>query len=269
MTIRERIAAAFSILTALASGGFIAAYFTGGHRFYEGVTLFVACAGFVAVFLAWAFWFIPHEQVVDEIHDYPSPQSDRSFESENVSTGLATLTRHKAVVRSLYVALGMFGLALIAPIRSLGPDPDKTLFHTKWRKGSRVARSDGSIVHVNDVNVGAMEAVFPENAIGDAMSQANLVRVPPGLMQSVGGNVVFSRICTHAGCPVALYRSSVHELICPCHQSVFNLARDCAVVSGPAARPLPQLPIAVADDGTLVATGDFPVPVGPGFWERP
>ena len=80
--------------------------------------------------------------------------------------------------------------------------------------------------------------------------------------------MVYSRLCTHAGCPVALYRADVKELICPCHQSVFDVLANGAVVAGPADHPLPRLPIEVGEDGVLRATGDFPDPVGPGFWER-
>jgi ubiquinol-cytochrome c reductase iron-sulfur subunit len=101
-----------------------------------------------------------------------------------------------------------------------------------------------------------------------------LIRVEPGLLQLPGeraawapdGFVAYSKICTHAGCPVGLYRSSEHTLICPCHQSEFDVLVGAQPISGPAARALPQLPIRLEADGTFVATGDFPEPVGPGFW---
>jgi ubiquinol-cytochrome c reductase iron-sulfur subunit len=82
------------------------------------------------------------------------------------------------------------------------------------------------------------------------------------------GIVAYSKICTHVGCPVALYEQQTHHLLCPCHQSTFDITNDCAVVFGPATRPLPQLQIAVDDQGYLIAKGDFSEPVGPSFWER-
>jgi ubiquinol-cytochrome c reductase iron-sulfur subunit len=40
------------------------------------------------------------------------------------------------------------------------------------------------------------------------------------------------------------------------------------VLFGPAARPLPQLPLTVDSEGYLAALHDFDEPVGPSFWER-
>ena len=102
-----------------------------------------------------------------------------------------------------------------------------------------------------------------------------LVRVNPGDLKedpekanwSYDGIVAYSKICTHVGCPVALYEQHTHHLLCPCHQSTFDLADHCKVVFGPAARPLPQLPIAVDDEGYLVAQSDFLEPIGPSFWD--
>ena len=70
------------------------------------------------------------------------------------------------------------------------------------------------------------------------------------------------------GCPVALYEQQTHHLLCPCHQSTFDVADGAKVVFGPAKRPLPQLPIAVDDEGYLIAQSDFDEPVGPSYWER-
>ena len=55
--------------------------------------------------------------------------------------------------------------------------------------------------------------------------------------------VAYSKICTHVGCPVALYEQTTHHILCPCHQSTFDAPRGATVIFGPAARPLPQLPI--------------------------
>jgi len=269
MSARERIVAAFLSLAIVASGGFVAAYVTGGSRLYEGVALTAAASLFCAAALGFAFWVLPHEQSVDEIEEYPSEPIDRAEQTRAIGDAARNVGRSKALARLLALALGAFGLALVVPIRSLGPNPGDTLFRTKWRKGSRLTRTDGSFVRADDMEVRGVEVVFPEGAIGDPMSQATLLRLPIGLVADApDGYVAYSRLCTHAGCPVALYRSSSHELVCPCHQSVFDAAANGAVRSGPADHALPRLPIA-DDDGVLRATGDFPVPVGPGFWERP
>ena len=85
---------------------------------------------------------------------------------------------------------------------------------------------------------------------------------------SYDGIVAYSKICTHVGCPVALYEQQTHHLLCPCHQSTFDLADSAKVVFGPAARPLPQLPLDVDSEGYLIARSDFNEPIGASFWER-
>ena len=95
------------------------------------------------------------------------------------------------------------------------------------------------------------------------------VTIPEGREDwHVDGIFAYSKICTHVGCPVALYEQQTHHLLCPCHQSTFDMTDHCKVIFGPAKRPLPQLPITVDDEGYLVATADFPEPTGPSYFER-
>ena len=84
----------------------------------------------------------------------------------------------------------------------------------------------------------------------------------------VGGHVAYSKICTHAGCPTSLFETQTAHLLCPCHQSTFKVDQGCKVIFGPAARALPQLPIAVDPNGYFFAQSDYLEPVGPSFWER-
>jgi len=78
----------------------------------------------------------------------------------------------------------------------------------------------------------------------------------------------YSKICTHVGCPISLWEQQTHHLLCPCHQSTFDLGNSGVVVFGPAARALPQLPITTDAEGYLVARSGFTVPVGPSYFER-
>ena len=80
--------------------------------------------------------------------------------------------------------------------------------------------------------------------------------------------VAYSNICTHVGCPVALYEQTTHHILCPCHQSTFDASAGASVIFGPAPRPLPQLPLMVDRNGYIAAASDFTQPVGPSFWER-
>jgi ubiquinol-cytochrome c reductase iron-sulfur subunit len=84
----------------------------------------------------------------------------------------------------------------------------------------------------------------------------------------IEGILCYSKICTHVGCPISLWEQQTHHLLCPCHQSTFDLADNGKVIFGPAARALPQLPLMLDDEGYLVAQSDFLEPVGPSYWER-
>lgn len=268
MIVKDRAIATALLLAMAGAVLFVVSYATGGDRLYEGLSLALSAAGLCGAAVGWAMWILPAEQVEDERDDYPSGPWERASEDREAESGLFEATRKKFLTRMLYTALGFFGIALIVPIRSLGPALGDSAFHTKWRKGMRMQREDGTFVKAADLNADSVATVFPEGAIGDAQSQTVLIRVAGGLAGSADGYYAYSKVCTHAGCPVALYRTAAKQLMCPCHQSVFDVIRDGAVVSGPADHALPRLPIEVSADGYLVATGDFPEPVGPGFWER-
>lgn len=265
---REGLIAAALALAALGSAGFMLSYALHADNQIEGATLALALIGFVGAAMGWAVWIIGPDQVVDQIEEYPSDQADRQDAAEELLASEAEVSRKGALLKFLYGALGVFGLALLFPLRSLGPAPDGTLWKTKWKRGDRLVRENGEIMTKDSLNVNSVVTVFPEGSIGDASSQTLLIRLPDGLGQSVDGYVAYSKICTHAGCPVALYRALAHELMCPCHQSIFDVLDGGKVLSGPADAALPQLPIAIDSRGYLRATAGYPVPVGPGFWER-
>lgn len=266
---RRELAIALALLvTVVGSGGFIAAYATGGSTFYEGIGLGGAALGLCFAALGWAFWILPKERTVDEIVTYPSPYNQQVAQDAAIERGIEQISRPRLLLAMLGGALACFGAALLVPIRSLGPKLGDALFHTAWRNGSLVVRDDGTPVHVADLEVDSALLVFPHDAVEDAASQVTLVRVTDSEAPQTHGYLAYSRVCTHAGCPVALYRAPDRQLLCPCHQSLFNVLADGSVVSGPADRALPRLPIVVGDDGLLRATGDFPKPVGPGFWEE-
>jgi ubiquinol-cytochrome c reductase iron-sulfur subunit len=268
-TIRERAIAAGLLLSILGSVGFMVAYAKQESTQWQGFALACVFGGFMIACLGWARWIIPHEQVVDLRDTYPQPVEERAGMVDWWEHSVAKINRRTWLSRMLYAALGIFGLAAIFPVGSLGPEPDGTLFHTRWKRGDRLQRADGSFMKAGDLNEEAVVTVFPEGSIGDAQSMAVLVKLPDGLVSDAPqGYIVYSKVCTHAGCPVALYRSADHRLICPCHQSAFDVTQNGDVISGPADHPLPRLPIQIASDGYLRAQGDFPEPVGPGFWEH-
>jgi ubiquinol-cytochrome c reductase iron-sulfur subunit len=187
---------------------------------------------------------------------------------------VAPIGRRKLLTRSL----GLGALALVGafsfPIRSLGPGPGNKLSRTPWRNGSKLVDDHGRPVKADEVSIGTLITVFPEGHTDAADAQAVLVRVGPDDVRPAEGRetwspegfLAFSKICTHAGCPVGLYQAATRQLLCPCHQSAFDVLKGAKPVFGPAARPLPQLPLEVGADGELRATGDFSEPVGPTYW---
>jgi len=268
--VRERAIAASLLLTILGSAGFAAAFWQHGSTQLMGGALAAAFIGLTLAFLGWSRWILPHEQVTDLRDTYPQPGDERAGEVDAFIHGAAVTTRKRWLTNMLYAALGTLGIAALFPIGSLGPPPGDALFHTRWRRGSRLMRPDGTPLKADDLNVDGVATVFPEGAAGDYNSMAVIVRLPDGVgKNTVDGLIAYSKACTHAGCPVALYRASDRRLVCPCHQSAFDVTDGAKVLDGPADRALPQLPIEVADDGYLRATGDFDGPVGPGFWQEP
>jgi ubiquinol-cytochrome c reductase iron-sulfur subunit len=182
----------------------------------------------------------------------------------------------RSFIRWLFAAFAALGVALITPIRSLGRTPSGALRHTNWAAGTPLVDASGERMTVGSLKVGGVETVFPEGHVGDAISQALLLRIDPTKLHAAPGRqdwshegyIVFSKVCTHAGCPVGLFENTSDQLLCPCHQSTFDVLHAAQPVFGPAPRPLPQLPITATSDGVLVASSDFNEPIGPGFWSR-
>lgn len=271
MRAERAVLVAFAVST-LASVGLVAVYVTGGNRSLEGILLGLGLGGLGAGIVVWATRLMDAPEVEEEREELASPADAKGLlemleQEEDVS-------RRTALVRMLVGAGGTLAAALAIPTLSLGPTPGSSLERTRWRSGMRLVDNEGNLVRPLDIPLEGVKTVFPEGHVGAADSQAVLIRLGPGLLELEGERaawapedcVAYSKICTHAGCPVGLYRSAAHELLCPCHQSTFDVLRAATPVFGPAARALPQLPLALDSDGYLVALGDFTEPVGPSYW---
>jgi ubiquinol-cytochrome c reductase iron-sulfur subunit len=271
----DRVVALSFVVAILAAFGLFVVYLRGGQTQLEGALLFLTLGGIGVGLLVWAKRLMPH--IVDETqsrHHAPVSERDQEEAAETVMGGVDELKRRTFLSRLLIGAAGALGLAALFPIRSLGEVPGDTPFFTKWKRGSRLVDVEGNVVTTDTLEVDSFTTVFPEGAVGSADSQAVLFMVDPDLLQlpedraegAPEGLVCYSKVCTHAGCPLGLYLAADHELRCPCHQSTFDVLNGAHPVYGPAPRPLPQLLIEVDDDGSLVAKGDFTEPVGPTFW---
>jgi ubiquinol-cytochrome c reductase iron-sulfur subunit len=264
------------VASALASAGLTVVYALGGQPQLEGALLAIALGGLALGLFLWAHRLLPSGPFVQERAVDPSSPDLLHETEEDFEEGAAPIERRNFLLRALAAAATALGVAAILPIRSLGRAPGQSLFRTAWTPGARLVTTDALPVVPDEVPVGGVLTVYPDGRTDAADSQTLLIRLAPGTYDPAPGRadwaaddfVAFSKICTHAGCPVGLYDPVSNQLFCPCHQSVFNVLDDATPVQGPATRPLPQLPLRFDDDGFLVAQSDYEEPVGPGFWNR-
>ena len=260
-----------AFLTSAASSlGLAVVYLLGGQPQLEGLFLGLSLGGIGIGSIGIAKRFLPQGPFVQE--------RKISFGSVEPDTDVGDLDelvgRRGFLAKLIALAFGSLGLAALFPIRSLGTRPGRELFTTPWREGLRLVTETGAALRPEDLPVHGVLTVFPQGHEDAADAQTLVIRLPegdeaPGPADASHENLVaFSKVCTHAGCPVGLYQAETRELFCPCHQSVFDVLQAAAPTGGPATRPLPQLPIGIDAEGYLVALGDFPEPIGPGFWSR-
>jgi ubiquinol-cytochrome c reductase iron-sulfur subunit len=258
-----------------------------------GSTLSIALLALGAGSMIWVRHLTPNIEIQEERHDLASAPADRAAFQRTFAEGAAIsqITKRPLIRRTMLLATLPLALAPVVLLRDLGPLPQTSLRTTVWRKGLRAVTLGGlRPLTPGDLSVaGSMITVIPEGYQNDqdALAKAGviLIKFEPGQLNVptnvVGGVLVasqnwtinntivaYSKICTHVGCPVALYEQTTHHILCPCHQSTFDASAGASVIFGPAPRPLPQLPLMVDADGYIAAASDFTQPVGPSFWER-
>lgn len=257
-----------------------------------GTCLAIALLALGAGSLIWVRHLTPNIEIAEERHDLRSAEEDRASFKRDFAEGAAIsqVTRRPLVRRTMLLATAPLALAPLVLLRDLGPLPQTDLRYTVWRKGLRAVTLGGNRpLRPSDISTpGSMITVIPEGYADDdnALAKAGviLIKFAPGELHVPtnhnGGTVVssmnwtvdnivaYSKICTHVGCPVALYEQTTHHILCPCHQSTFDAANGANVIFGPAARALPQLPLMLTSEGYIAAASDFVEPVGPSFWER-
>jgi ubiquinol-cytochrome c reductase iron-sulfur subunit len=257
-----------------------------------GSSLAVALLALGTGSMIWVRHLTPNIEIAEERHELRSePEQRKAFKREFAEgAAISQITRRPLLRRTMLLATAPLALAPLVLLRDLGPLPETSLRHTVWRKGLRAVTLGGlRPLRPADISTpGSMITVIPEGFQDDnnALAKAGviLIKFEPGQLHvptiydgktqlygmnwTVDNIVAYSKICTHVGCPVALYEETTHHILCPCHQSTFDAANGANVIFGPAARALPQLPLTTDSDGYLVALSDFTQPVGPSFWER-
>ena len=297
----ERLVAACFILAMLAGIGFIAAYVIFGVHSVIGTTrsnlALGLTMGLAFLFMGigatiWVRRVMPDAEVVEMRHPMRSDAEAREAFANTFADGTAAsqFVKRPILRRTLIAATVPVAVAPIVLLRDLGPLPRTALDHTVWRKGMRLLTFGANTpIRPGDFSSpGGMITVVPDGFQDnfDALAKAAVIIIkfaPDQVVYteashqvdgftvqnwSVDNIVAYSKICTHVGCPAALYEQTTHHILCPCHQSTFDATRGAKVIFGPATRALPQLPMAVDAEGFLVAKSDFTEPVGPSFWER-
>jgi len=300
----ERQIAAMFALAAVLSVGFVVAYVTidkdqtflgwSAQNFALGATLGGALLLIGSGIIRWAKQLMGDHEIVEMRHPSASSDDDRTEALAALNAGLdeSGIARRPLIRNSLIGAVGALGLPAIVALRDTGPLPYGHR-NTVWRKGMRVVNDvSGTPIKPADLEVGQLvnaepEALFEVDEHGErvihgtAALQAKskgaviVVRMRPEAIRApkgrenwgVDGILCYSKICTHVGCPISLWEQQTHHLLCPCHQSTFDLADGGKVIFGPAYRPLPQLPIGIDADGYLIALSDFQDIVAPSYPE--
>jgi ubiquinol-cytochrome c reductase iron-sulfur subunit len=276
-------------LSSLAALGFILVY-AFANSLLDETQLLGAALGLSLLLLAVALIvvglkLVPTEELAEEYppHEHPHEQQVIAELVDESGTGI---TRRRFFKLGLLGAGGTLGLAILAPAVSFGP-----LFHvgdflrTPWRRGRRLVDENGKPYRASDIQENDFYLAFPEGLSDEDKEQmaASLVviKLPPDQLDlppdlegyDAHGILAYSRICTHAGCAITLYRAPLFQpdeprpaLVCPCHYSTFDPATGGSVTFGPAGRNLPLLPVYEDASGYLRAKGNFDGPVGPSWW---
>ncbi len=250
-----------------------------------GLGLFLTLFGIGVGAVHWAKTLMPDHEQIELRHAVESTPEVKADAADIVTVGIdeSGIRRRPLILASLGGALAIAPLPAILLLKDTGPNPGNSLRTSLWEEGVRLVRDpDKTPILASDIEVGSIVHILPEGLVvgGEfsyleekAKAAAIVLRLEveevaeAARPDSYSGLVAYSKVCTHMGCSVALYEQSTQTLLCPCHQSSFDVLDNCRVTFGPADRPLPQLPIGVDADGYLVATGGLKGTPGPSFWE--
>jgi len=297
----ERVVAACFVIATVAGLGFIAAYVifpvhsvlrVQHSNWALGLTLSLVFLALAAGAVFWVRNVMPDVQLTEARKPLRSTEEDRAAFQTTFEEGTqaSQIVKRPLLRRTLIAASLPVAIAPILLLRDMGPLPRESLDHTVWRRGLRLLNYGGNtpIRPADFSSPGGMITVVPDGYQDDfnalAKAACIIIKFAPGQIDFTSANhpvpgkvvenwtvdniVAYSKICTHVGCPAALYEQTTHHILCPCHQSTFDAPRGAKVIFGPATRALPQLPMTVDAQGYLVARHDFTEPVGPSFWER-
>jgi ubiquinol-cytochrome c reductase iron-sulfur subunit len=272
-------------LAGLAALAFVAVYAlddgASDHTQLYGLTLGLSLALVASALIVLGRHLVPAEELEEDYPETEHPEAQQAV-SQIVHESGSGITRKRLLLAAGGAAGGALGLAALTPVLSLGPWVNTdSLYDTPWQAGRRLVDERGTPLRAREIEAQTFYTAFPEDARHDEIgAPIVLVRLDPATLRlppdraewAPDGILAYSKICTHAGCAISLYRTPLFEptapkpaLVCPCHYSTFDPADGGSVLFGPAGRALPQLPLRIDEGGALRAAGNFSGPVGPSW----
>lgn len=278
----ERLVVALLLAVPIAGACFVALFIADPNTQLLGLSLGLALALLAAALIVAGRFVVVQETKIEERPALAQPD-EVAPTTELLSSGLEGITRRKLIAGSAAAAAVGLSASVVIPVIALGPRIDDDYSHTPWRRGRRLVDQEGTPWQASQIGTGSFETAFPEHSNEEDLgSPIVVVRVDPATLELPAGRedwapqgiLAYSKICTHAGCAISLYRSPLNPstdsdhpaLVCPCHYSTFDVLDGAQVEFGPAGRALPQLPLMIDDEGYLRAGGEMSGPVGPSWW---
>jgi ubiquinol-cytochrome c reductase iron-sulfur subunit len=279
---REMAAIVLLLVASVAAVVFIVLYFADASTQLLGAALGAALLCAAAAMIVAGRLLLPQIVDVEPRPEVEHPEAPDEVDRELRSAGRG-LSRKRLLLAAGGAATASIGAASVAPLLSLAGPAGRAVGESPWRDGIRLLDDRDQPIRPEDLVIGSFVTAFPEGAdrrtfgapvVVVSIDPAELRPVPGREDWAIGGVQAFSKICTHAGCAVAMLRYPLDPqlspgpgLVCPCHYSTFDVTHGAEVVFGPAGRPLPQLPLKLGSDGTLVSAGPLSDPPGPSYWD--
>lgn len=281
----ERLVMCLLLAVPIAGGCFVGLFIAHPNTQLLGLSLGVALALLAAALIVAGRFVVVQETKIEERPALAQPE-EITPTTELIRSGLEGITRRQMIAGSAVAAGVGLTASVVIPVIALGPRIDDDYSKTPWRRGRRLVNQEGTPLQASDIGTGSFETAFPEHSNEEDLgSPIVVVRVDPATLKLPAGRehwapqgiLAYSKICTHAGCAISLYRSPLNPstgpggpaLVCPCHYSTFDVLDGAQVEFGPAGRALPQLPLMIDSEGYLRAGGPMSGPVGPSWWGDP
>ena len=219
----EGIALAMLGIAAAAAVMFVIAYALEWSTQILGLSLGAAFA-FIAVALVLAGKRVAPGEVVAEERPGLGDEGEQLALEQDITEGGKGVSRRGVLLGGAAATGTALGAALVLPVASLGPKPGDQIGASPWRRGTSVLDEEGVHLVPNDIALGGFVTGYPEGSDRRELgSPIVLVKLRPDELDlpadrsdwDADGVLAFSKICTHAGCTINLFRYPLYEPTSP------------------------------------------------------